>query len=76
MSYPLCYDNLMKNQKVYMVPVNFGSAFCLCEQVEFPIDRETGGLCAAIDFAESTKSNVYLKNQKTGVLSLVWKSKK
>ncbi len=58
----------MKNQKVYMVPVN--------EQVEFPIDRKSGGLCAAIDFAQSKKSNVYLKNQKTGILSLIWKSKK
>ncbi len=66
----------MKNQKVYMVPTNFGNAFCLCEQVEFPIDRESGGLSAAIDFAQTKRSNVYIKNQKTGILSLVWKSKK
>ena len=67
----------MKNHKVYMVPVNFANAFALCEQIEFPIDRESGGgLCAAIDFAQTKRSNVYLKNQKTGILSLVWKSKK
>ena len=76
MSYPIRYSWSMKNHKVYMVPTNFGNAFCLCEQIEFPIDRESGGLCAAIDFAQAKKSNVYLKNQKTGILSLVWKSKK
>lgn len=71
----------MKNPK-YLVPIKFANPFILCEQVyigfknvEFPIGRESGGLCASIEFAESKKSNVYLKNQ-NGDMSLVWESKK